>query len=59
MAKIIVYLREQELDALVKLALREYRTPKAQASILIQKELERLGMLEKEAGRQEEKHAEQ
>ncbi|MBI5351717.1 MAG: hypothetical protein HZB50_03670 [Chloroflexi bacterium] len=56
MAKIIIYLREQELDALAELAMREYRTPKAQASLLIQKELERLELLEKGLGKQEEKH---
>ena len=46
MAKIIVYLREQEHDALYRLAEKEYRQPKAQAALMIRRELERLGVLE-------------
>ena len=46
MAKIIVYLREQENDALHRLAQKEYRQPKAQAALMIRRELERLGMLD-------------
>ena len=46
MAKIIVYLREQENDALHRLAQKEYRQPKAQAALMIRWELERLGMLD-------------
>jgi hypothetical protein len=46
MAKIIVYLREQENDALQRLAQKEYRQPKAQAALMIRRELERLGMLD-------------
>ena len=46
MAKIIVYLREQEHAALYRLAEKEYRQPKAQAALIIRRELERLGVLE-------------
>ena len=46
MAKVIVYLREQENDALHRLAQKEYRQPKAQAALMIRRELERLGMLD-------------
>ena len=45
MARVILYLREQELSALQVLAQREYRAPKAQAALIIRKELERLGMI--------------
>ena len=56
MARVILYLREQELSALQILAQREYRAPKAQAALIIRKELERLGMVtpqENEAAEQE------
>lgn len=46
MAKIIVYLREQDHAALYRLAEKEYRQPKAQAALIIRKELERLGILD-------------
>ena len=46
MAKIIVYLREQDRAALDRLAEKEYRQPKAQAALIIRRELERLGILE-------------
>ncbi len=46
MARVILYLREQEMSALQALAQREYRALKAQAALIIRKELERLGMLE-------------
>ncbi len=46
MAKIIVYLREQEHEALYRLAEKEYRQPKAQAALIIRRELERLGVIE-------------
>jgi hypothetical protein len=45
MARVILYLREHELSALQVLAQREYRAPKAQAALIIRKELERLGMI--------------
>jgi len=45
MAKIIVYLRDQERDALYRLAEQEYRQPKAQAALIIRTELERRGIL--------------
>ena len=45
MAKIIVYLVDQERDALQQLAQREMRIPRAQAALIIRTELVRLGML--------------
>ena len=45
MAKVIIYLRDHEASALNNLAQREYRVPKAQAALIIRKELERLGMI--------------
>jgi len=46
MAKVIIYLRDNESAALNNLAQREYRAPKAQAALIIRQELERLGMIE-------------
>jgi hypothetical protein len=45
MARIVIYLPNQERNALCQLAQREYRIPHAQAAFIIRKELERLGML--------------
>jgi hypothetical protein len=45
MAKVVVYLRENELQALNDLAQKEYRAPRAQAALILRIELERLGML--------------
>jgi hypothetical protein len=45
MAKVVVYLRDQELNALIRLADQEYRAPKAQAALMLRTELERLGLL--------------
>jgi len=45
MAKVIIYLRDHELTALNDLAQREYRAPKAQAALIIRRELEKLGMI--------------
>ena len=45
MAKVIIYLRDQEFTALNDLAQREYRAPKAQAALMIRRELEKLGMI--------------
>lgn len=59
MAKVIVYLRDQEQSALYQLAIKEYRAPKAQAALIIRKELERLGLLEVESGDQEVEHGRQ
>ena len=53
MAKIIVYLGEQERDALQQLAQREMRVPRAQAALIIRQELTRLGMLPDQAKNQE------
>ena len=45
MAKVIIYLRDHALMALNDLAQREYRAPKAQAALMIRRELEKLGMI--------------
>lgn len=45
MAKVIIYLRDHESAALQTLAQREYRATKAQAALIIRKELERLGLI--------------
>jgi hypothetical protein len=45
MAKIIVYLGDQERNALQQLAQRELRLPRAQAALIIRQELVRQGML--------------
>ena len=45
MAKVIIYLRDHEFTALNDLAQREYRAPKAQAALIIRRELEKLGMI--------------
>ena len=45
MAKVIIYLRDHEITALNDLAQREYRAPKAQAALMIRRELEKLGMI--------------
>jgi hypothetical protein len=45
MAKVIIYLRDHELTALNDLAQSEYRVPKAQAALIIRRELEKLGMI--------------
>lgn len=52
MSKVIVYLPEAEFDALQKLAQQEYRATRAQAAIIIRKELERLGLVVPESGQQ-------
>ncbi len=52
MARVIVYLRNQERSALHNLVQREYRTPRDQAALIFRKELERLGMLETAARKQ-------
>ena len=45
MAKVIIHLRDYELTALYDLAQREYRAPKAQAALIIRRELQKLGMI--------------
>ena len=55
MPKIIVYLAEQERNALQQLAQREMRVPRAQAALIIRQELRRLGMLPAQATVSEEK----
>jgi hypothetical protein len=49
MARVVIYLRDQEVSALQRLAQLEYRAPKAQAALIIRKELERLGMVSEES----------
>ena len=49
MAKVIIYLPDHESAALNELAQREYRVPKAQAALIIRKELMRLGMIPEES----------
>ena len=48
MARVVIYLRDHEVSALQRLAQQEYRAPKAQAALIIRKELERLGMVSAE-----------
>jgi len=48
MSKVVIYLREQEHTALNTLSQREYRTLRAQAALIIRKELVSLGMIEPE-----------
>ena len=50
MAKIIVYLGDQERNALLQLAQRELRLPRAQAALIIRQELVRQGMLPQPTG---------
>lgn len=45
MAKVVIHLRDQEIIALNELAQNEYRPVKAQAALIVRKELERLGMI--------------
>ncbi len=45
MARVVIYLRDQEMHALQDLAQSEYRLPKAQAALIIRRELQRLGMI--------------
>jgi hypothetical protein len=45
MPKIIIYLREQDYDALAELAQQKYRVPKAQAALIIRRELEKRGLI--------------
>lgn len=53
MAKIIVYLGDQERNALEQLAQREMRLPRAQVALIIRQELVRQGMLPDETKTQE------
>ncbi len=45
MPKLIIYLRDQDHNALEVLAQQEYRVPKAQAALIIRQELERRGLV--------------
>ena len=46
MARIIITLNTNERDALFAIAEREVREPRAQAALIIRRELERLGLLQ-------------
>lgn len=53
MARIIIHLNEQEHEALHALAKRELRVPRAQAALIIHRELERqAGLLAREGASQ-------
>lgn len=58
MPKIIIYLAEQERNALLQLAQREMRVPRAQAALIIRQELKRLGMLPGQSTVLEEEYSE-
>ena len=45
MRRITVTLQQDEREALVKLAQRERRDPRAQAAVILRRELERRGLL--------------
>ena len=45
MPKLIIYLRDQDHEALEVLAQQEYRVPKAQAALIIRQELEKRGLV--------------
>jgi hypothetical protein len=45
MARITLSLEVPEKDALIKLAIRELRDPRAQAALIIRQDLERRGLL--------------
>lgn len=45
MTRVIIYLPETERQALLALAVREYRDPRAQAALLIRRGLEAEGVL--------------
>lgn len=49
MAKVIIYLRDNELGALHELAQQEYRAPKAQAAWILRQELKCRGMIPAES----------
>jgi hypothetical protein len=53
MARITVSLKATEREALRVLAEREFRDPRAQAAIIIRRELERAGLLAAADGRPE------
>lgn len=44
-AKVMIKLAKDESDALLSLAKQERRDPRAQAAVIIRRELERLGLL--------------
>ena len=49
MTRITISLRESEKSALRVLAERQFRDPRAQAALIIRRELERYGLLETES----------
>jgi hypothetical protein len=46
MTKLVIFIPNQESDALRALAEQEYRDPRAQAALIIRAELQRRGLLE-------------
>ena len=56
MSKVVICLPDKEMSALHRLALLEYRAPKAQAALIIRKELERLGLVAQEENGEGEKN---
>jgi hypothetical protein len=46
MARITISLDEYEKKALITLAAKEFREPRAQAALIVRHELERLGLLQ-------------
>lgn len=49
MGRMTIILNSAEKNALIKLAEREYRDPRAQAGLLVRQSLERLGLLQPES----------
>lgn len=54
MPKLVIYLRDQDHNALEALSQQEYRVPKAQAALIIRQELERRGLVAKDTEKKEE-----
>lgn len=54
MSRITIYLPETDLEALKKLALREFRTPREQALVIILAGLEQQGLLKSDLETQTE-----
>lgn len=54
MARVVLYLLDQELQALQQLAEQEYRPMKAQAALIIRNELKRLGLVQSQSAAIEE-----
>lgn len=50
MARVTITLEDTEKEALVTLAMEERRDPRAQAALMLSKELQRLGLLPSSSG---------